>query len=315
MRRIAALLALALTLAACSGGEDSADTFAAADRLEAGGESVEEMADLGGDEAAGPQAGDVDVQFDVVDDRRVIRRATLRVHSSDTRGTFDEIVRLVESVGGFVANAEVFPFEGDEDAQPDVSMTLRVPADELTPTMQTIKESVDEVVSESQGAQDVTEQFIDLEARLRNLEALEVELRALLEEVRQQPDADPQKLLTVFNELSSVRGQIEQIQGQLNHLEDQTALATLDVRISQTPKAAPIVEQPWEPVVAAREALSNLVTSLQTVADWAIGFALFTLPILLLTVGIPATGAYFIYRRYFRKEKSPAAGPATPAES
>ena len=52
----------------------------------------------------------------------------------------------------------------------------------------------------------MTDQFIDLEARLTNLEALEVELRALLAEVRQQRDADPDKLLRVYNEIAGVRG-------------------------------------------------------------------------------------------------------------
>ena len=74
-------------------------------------------------------------------------------------------------------------------------MNLRVPADELSSVMATIKKSVDEVVTESQDAEDVTDQFVDLEARLTNLEALEVELVALLTEVREQPDADPAKLL------------------------------------------------------------------------------------------------------------------------
>ena len=246
----------------------------------------------------------------MVVDRKVIRQASLQLHASDTRATFDEIVRLTESVGGFVANANVFPFEG-EDAQPDVSMTLRIPAGQLTSVMTTIKGSVDEVVAESQSAQDVTEQFVDLEARLRNLEALEVEIRALLEDVRKQPDADPVKLLTVFNELFSVRGQIEQIQGQINYLSDLTAMATLDVQVSQTPLDVPIVASAWAPAEAAKDALRSLVTALQGIANWAISFALFTLPVLLLTLSIPATLGFFVYRRI--KNRRGVGGPQTPA--
>lgn len=314
MKRLAALLALLLILAACSGDESGEGALFRVTGGEAG-ESGTPGADE--DSAADSEApGQVDVAFDVIDDRKVIRRANFQLHSSDTRQTYDEIVSLAESVGGFVASANVFPFEGDENAQPDVAVTLRIPADQLTSVMDSIRDSVDEVVSESQGAQDVTDQFVDLDARLRNLKALEIELRALLEEVRQQPDADPQKLLTVFNELSSVRGQIEQIQGQLNVLANLTALATLEIHISQTPKAAPIVGQPWEPLVAAREALSSLVTSLQDVADWAINFALFVLPMLLLTIGIPVAIGYTLYRRYFGRgrKQGPPTTP-TPAES
>ena len=144
----------------------------------------------------------------------------------------------------------------------------------------------------------MTEQFVDLEARLRNLEALEVELRALLEEVRSQPGADPVKLLTVFSELSSVRGQIEQIQGQINYLTDLTALATLEIYVTQTPIGIPIIASAWAPAEAAKDALRNLVTALQGIADWSINFVLFTLPVLLLIFGIPGAVGFYIYRRF-----------------
>ena len=307
MKRLAVLLALGLVIAACSAGDDSG---AFGETALSGAATGTVPASIDDESFAEEAPANFDVRLDVVVDRKVIRQASLQLHASDTRATFDEIVRLTESVGGFVANANVFPFEG-EDAQPDVSMTLRIPAGQLTSVMTTIKGSVDEVVAESQSAQDVTEQFVDLEARLRNLEALEVELRALLEDVRKQPDADPVKLLTVFNELFSVRGQIEQIQGQINYLSDLTAMATLDVQVSQTPIDVPIVASAWAPAEAAKDALRSLVTALQGIANWAISFALFTLPVLLLTLGIPATLGFFVYRRI--KNRRGVGGPQTPA--
>jgi len=296
MKRLAALLALGLVLSACAGGNDSGGLEEFYSAPESGGDDAPLLRADSGDGESPEAPTNLDIKFDVVENRRVIRQANLQLHASDTRATFDEIIRLTESVGGFVSNANVFPFEGD-DAQPDVSMTLRIPADQLTAIMTTIKDSVDEVVAESQGARDVTEQFVDLEARLRNFEALEIELRALLEEVRSQPDADPVKLLTVFNELSSVRGQIEQIQGQINYLTDLTAMATLEVYVSQTPIAVPIVASAWAPAEAAKDALRNLVTALQGIADWSINFVLFTLPVLLLILGIPGAVGLYVYRR------------------
>lgn len=305
-RTFALILALGLVLTACAGGEDAAngdfateETMTASDGDE--GEFSEPTADDG---------GDIRVDFDAADNRDVIRRASLELHASNTREAFDEIVAMVESSGGFVANANVFP-TSSEDEQPRVSMTLRVPSGELNATMTAIKESVDEVVAESQSAEDVTEQFIDLEARLANLEALETELRALLEEVRMQENADPEKLLRVFNELSSVRGQIEQIQGQINYLEEATSLATLDVQLTQTPSSAPIVDEAWAPAQTVRDALGDLVNGLQGVADWAISFALYVLPMLLITVGPIVAIGVFAYRRFFRR---PPTGEPAPTE-
>ena len=296
-RTFALVMALGVALVACSGDQ--------AAEMAPGATTV---ADSG--EGGAPGAEGMEIVFEVVEGRRVIRRAALELHSADTRSAYEEIVRLVETVGGFVADATVFPTSG-EDEQPQVSLVLRVPEGHLNAAMTAIKESADEVVSESRGAEDVTEQFIDLEARLTNHRALEVELRALLKEVRGQENADPEKLLRVFNEVSKVRGEIEQMQGQLNQLTDLTELATLTVGITQTPLAVPIVAEPWAPAEVARDSIRNLVAGLQGIADWIIAFSLFQLPILLLTVGPLALLGHLIHRRLRRREPTgptPAAG-------
>jgi hypothetical protein len=184
-RTITLILAGGLLLAGCAEGD--ADVGIEMTSAREAGVTDAEFPDEMDTEADAPSA--VPVNLEATQNRQVIRQASLELHASDTRKAYAEIVAMVESAGGFVAHANVAPTSGEDD-QPRVSMTLRVPAAQLNATMTAIKDSVDEVVSESQGAEDVTEQYVDLQARLTNLEALEVELRALLEEVRQQPDAD-----------------------------------------------------------------------------------------------------------------------------
>jgi len=251
----------------------------------------------------------VDYDAETATERQVIRNASLELQADDTRTAFEEIMDLVEGTGGFVASATVEPVDSETD-QPVVNMVLRVPADELPGVIDAIKDSVEVVLTESQNAEDVTAQFVDLEARLHNSQALETELVALLAEVRQQPDADPAKLLEVFNEVSRVRGEIEQMQGQLNYLNDVVAMATLSVYLAPTPAAVPIVEDTWEPVDVARDSLRNLVSGLQDIGEWGINFALYTLPLLLLTIGIPLLIAFLLYRRW--KKRRPAR-PEPPA--
>lgn len=229
--------------------------------------------------------------------RQVIRQARIELRSEDTRISYDRIVSLVEGRGGFVAHAEVAPVQG-EDEHPAIFLVVRVPAADLTNIMSAIKATADEVVSESQGTQDVTAQFIDLEARLVNLQALETELRALLEEVRNQPGADPEKLLRVFAELSTVRGEIELLAGQLAYLEEAVELATIELAITPSPAAVPIVEEPWNPAEVARDALRRLVSGLQAVAGGVITFVVYLLPVLALTVGVPGAAGYWGYRRW-----------------
>ena len=318
MRRVALILVIGVIIAACNGGgegDQAADVVFAADGLEEQGTTGGATETTSAAAEAPPGEGAISVDLEVAQDRKVIRQAQLQLEADDTRAALDRIIALGEAAGGFVADATVHPVEGEEE-QPTANITLRIPASELTGVMTAIKGSVQKVISESQGAQDVTDQFIDLEARLTNLETLEVELRALLAEVRQQPEADPDKLLRVYNEISLVRGQIEEIQGQLNYLEDVVDLATLTIGLTPTPAVVPIVEDTWEPVEAARDALRNLVTGLQGVADWGIHFALFTLPMLLLVLGVPALVGFTVYRQW--KKRRPPAAPtpdAVPSET
>jgi hypothetical protein len=309
MRRLALILAMGLALAACSGADNAAMTVAGEAPVEEAAPTTFAADELAEGEGGGEQGVAVDIEL--AQDRKVIRNADLQLEADDTRAAIDRIVALVEAAGGFVADATVNPVEDPED-QPTASMTLRIPSAELSRVMNQIKDSVQKVVSESQSADDVTEQFIDLEARLTNLEALEVELRALLTEVRQQPDADPDKLLRVFKEVAAVRGQIEQIQGQLDYLENVVDLATLSIALTPTPAVVPIVEDTWEPIEVARDALRSLVVGLQGVADWAISFALYTLPMLLILLGIPAVVGFFVYRQWRKRRPGPAPTPPPP---
>ena len=317
MKRLTTILALAMVLAACGSGDSGGDNDSLAPVAgdgEGGFAASPDTTSAAEEPIAEDRGGTIGVNLEVSQDRKVIRQARLELQADNTREAFDRIVELTESAGGFISEATVHPIANEGD-QPAVVMTLRIPASQLTQTMTSIKASVEEVVSESQGAQDVTDQFIDLEARLTNLTALEVELRALLAEVRQQPEADPDKLLRVFTEISNVRGEIEQIQGQLNYLEDVVSLATLEISLSPTPAVVPIVEDTWRPLEVARDALRSLVSGLQDVAEWGIHFAIFTLPMLILTLGVPLLVLYVVFRQW-RKRRPPAEpDPALPAES
>lgn len=298
---IAMVLIGAFALAACASGDEGTD-FAVD---EVGGA----FQDSGG-EAEEPASGDggtVDVDLPSTEDRQVIRQARIEIHAADTRSAYEEVQAIAARLGGFTASAVVHP--ASEDQEPAVDVTIRIPSTSLDDALSAIKDIADEVVTETQDAKDVTEQFVDLEARLTNLEALEVELRALLQEVRAREDADPDEILRVFNEVSNVRGQIEQLQGQINYLSDLTALSTIEVRVTQTPSTAPIVDEPWSPATVARDALSELVNGLQSVADFAITFVIYTLPMLLIVLGPLALVAVLVYRKWLRKPTPPAPSP------
>ncbi len=327
-RWAAAILALMLLLAAC-GGDDSGESSAEFERM-AGDEVAADG--LGGAQPATDEEvadGDVTAQLTdaAVTDRKVIRTGQMTVQADDTRALMDDITALVDSSGGYVSSTQVSPT--GEDRQPAINITIRVPAGELDTALASIRAMAAEVISESIQSQDVTEEYVDIESRLRNLTALETELVALLREVREQPDADPQKLLSVFNEVSRVRGEIEVLEGRRRLLDNQASLSTITIAITPTPSAEPIVEEGWQPLVTARQALRDLVDSLQSLGDAAIWFVVFALPVLLILATPVVLFVWFLRRLSRRRaaktvvprpspapspEPAPAAVPEAPAD-
>ena len=305
-KRIVAFLALMMVLGACSGtsadgfqtissnlvGQAAATTTTAASQTTFAGERDVAVYD----EESGPTG------VPSVNDRKVIYDGQMQLEATDTRAAFDRIIALVQGSGGFVAATSI----GDtteEDEQPTISLTLRLPADNLTATLTKIRGVADRVVTESLQSQDVTDQFVDIEAQLRNLTALETELLALLAELRDNNNADPAKLLQVFDQIRATRGEIEQLQGRRQMLENLVSLATLQIGIVPLPASAPIVptDPAWEPTTQARAALRDLVEALQGLGDGLIRVGLYTLPILVIVVGPLFMIGWFIWKRVKRR--------------
>jgi hypothetical protein len=285
--RIVALVGVLIVLGACSG--INADGF--------GVVTPEQSAAVGSPATTAPPGpamgeedrnGDGDLVAGVpgVSDRQVIYDAQIQLETGDTRSAFDRIIALVQGSRGFVASTSIGD-TGQRDEQPTIFVTLRLPAENLTAVLAEIREVADRVVTESLQTQDVTDEFVDIEAQLRNLTALETELLALLGELRDNNDADPSKLLQVFDQIKATRGEIEQLEGRRQLLENLVSMATIQVGISPLPAAAPIVpnDPAWEPAAQAKGALRDLVEALQGLAGGLIRVGLFVVPILVLVLG------------------------------
>lgn len=301
-------LSMMMFVAACSGG-DSADFRRASDELAAvGAEPEVTMAPTDSDDGAFEPAEGETVSMSSPEGRKVIHRASISIEAEDTRAVYATIQEMVEVAGGFIQAASVNDPHTGED-QPRIDMVLRIPADDLNTTLEDIAALGTRLISQSQHGDDVTEEYVDIEARISNLSLLETELRALLEDVRQQPEADPAKLLQVFNEISRVRGEIEQLEGRRQVLDDLTALATVEVQVSPTPDATPVVAEGWAPVAVARQALQDLVAAFQGIGDFAIRFGLYVAPLALIFLGLPALGVWRLRRRFgLRRVTEPAGG-------
>lgn len=180
-----------------------------------------------------------------VPERMIVQTASVALDVKDVRATVTRIralaltdTALIENLS-FATGGDVTPLPADgqfstsSDAlggngQPTTAqITLRVPAEKLAHLRGAIS-GLGQVQSEGSSADDVTQQHVDMQARLRNLQAEEGRLRQLYARAGRVSD-----LLEVERRLSDVRGQIESLQAQIGYLERQVALATLTVSLSE----------------------------------------------------------------------------------
>jgi hypothetical protein len=238
-------------------------------------------------------------------ERMIVYTTRLNLEVQDTEKAVNEITAIVAQHKGYIAATNL-----SRDGQGNLrgSITVRVPATALDATTKQIKAAGLKVLSEGSNANDVTDQYSDLNAQLKNLEATEIELRKLLETVRERT-GKAEDILAVYNRLSEIRGQIERIKGQINVLEKTSALATMTIEL--TPKLEIQVVDPdtWMPNRTAAEALRALVQALQGLANFIIWISLFFLPIGIVLV-LPLVVLALILRATMRrraKVKTPVA--------
>lgn len=169
-------------------------------------------------------------------DRSVIRKASIEIQSNDVRADFARAGLLVnEGLGEFI---EASSLTG-EGAAVQGSLTLRVTADRLSEVLNHLRE-LGTVATEKSSGDDVTEQVVDLSARLRNEQRVEAELLGLLESRKGAP---LKELLDMREQLAKVRERIEQMTAQQDRLGRSVSLATILVILRPEPPADPGVQE------------------------------------------------------------------------
>jgi hypothetical protein len=242
--------------------------------------------------------------------RQIIARATIDLVVSDTQKTVDAITSLMNESGGYVGNANLYKTSyGENSSLLAGSLSLRVPADRLEETMAKLEGLAVSINGKTINREDVTDQYSDIDAQLRNLTATEDELRELLAEVRAKPNASADEIMAVYNRIAEIRGQIEQLQGRKNVLDNMIALSTIDVNLTPDAMTRPVVEEGWRPLVVTRDATRSLVFTLQGLATLAIWVVVYLLPILLILL-IPLVILIWLARRFLASRRQAKAAAA-----
>ena len=182
-------------------------------------------------------------------EQRIIKTGEVGLEVDDVAVVVAQVRAMAVELGGYVGGSQA----GTRDEPAHVS--LRVPAERFDELLSRLQELTDvEVVSMSTREEDVTGQVVDLEARIRNLEASEASYRVLFDRAERIED-----ILTVQGRLDEVRGQIEQLEAQLQAVEGQAALSTLTVTIIPRDEPVADAQAGWDPRAQAATAVATLV--------------------------------------------------------
>src|ERR1700756_4708333 len=184
--------------------------------------------------------------------RKIVRTGALELTVKSPADAAEQIRRMAESRGGSPETAQI----GGTKEAPTADITIRVPATHFEDAKTQIRQLAARVESEKTDAQDVTRQYVDMEARLRNLRAEEAQYLTIMKSAYKVED-----LLSVSEKLSEVRGEIEQQQAEFQTLSKQVETVAITISLRAVADAQ-VFGLNWRPLyqlkVAARHALDGL---------------------------------------------------------
>ncbi len=230
-------------------------------------------------------------------ERMIVRTAQLSLLVKDSEVSLGQIKAIVQELKGYVVDTSMWR----QEDQLRGTVTVRVPAETLDEALSRFKALAVKVESERGSSQDVTEEYSDLGAQLRNLEATEAELLELLKTVRERT-GKAEEILAVHRELTSIRGQIEQLKGRMQYLERTAAMSAVTIELIPDVLAKPISGGGWRPGESVAAALRALLNTLRFLVEAGIWLAIYVLPVLVV-LAIPVIVIWYLVRRR-RKAKS-----------
>lgn len=228
--------------------------------------------------------------------RKIVFNSSMDLSVQDVPAAFTEAARIARSYGGFVERSSVSQREdGDGKEQTYAAITVRIPVQNYDDALNQYRGLTGgKVQREESKSTEVTEQYVDLQARQRNLERSEQQYLELLKNAK-----TPQEILQISDRIDNIRNQIEQAKGRLRVLDQLTDLASISLNIAPlgAAKAAKAGSGPGNPVEVFVDALEWSVEALRYA-----GAAAAVLAVAALWVAIPA-GAVFFGSRRFRSHR------------
>jgi hypothetical protein len=197
--------------------------------------------------------------------RKVVKTADLGLRSEEVRQSAARAQQVAATAGGTVLSSQVY--RSDDSITAD--LVLSVPSEEFERVLDELRSLGEKVTTDSISGQDVTEEFVDLKSRERNLRATEESLLRLYDRAENVEEA-----LSIQRELTTVRGEIELVQGRIKYLDQRSTYSQITLNIQ--PVTSPPPPGPtWDPGDVVERAWDASISVLQVVATAIISAVVF----------------------------------------
>ena len=234
-------------------------------------------------------------------ERLIIRNGQLVLTVEDTRATQQSIEQMVAEMAGegaFVVSSS--ERVGPDQNSPYISLHIRIPVTRFDEVIDRLAAMAVEVRDRNETAQDVTEEYVDLQARLESLEAARQRLLEIMQDAQTTED-----LLLAEQQLTQREAEIESIKGRLQYLAQSAQLSSITIELWPYLLSQPL-DTRWRPAETAREAFETLVNGLRSFGDFVIFVTIAVLPWLALG-GLVVYAAVRLVRRWRKPQSKPSA--------
>jgi len=245
--------------------------------------------------------------------RKIIKNADVRLLVKDTSVAVNRSTQIVSDLGGYIVSSRIWYQDYFGNNLMYATITIGIPVDEFEHALNRLRDLSIRVLDENASGEDVTDQYVDLESQLVNLEATRARIQEFLKDAKSVDEA-----LRINQELANIEAQIEQIKGRMNYISDRSAFSTITANFEPelpilTPTPTPTIAPtntprptatlaPWEPGETLGDAKQTVTVAYRGIFDFLIWLVVAILPIILP----PALILWVLWKLLNRKPKGGA---------
>jgi hypothetical protein len=223
--------------------------------------------------------------------RKIIKNADVKLLVKDTDVAIDRTTQIIGDLGGYIISSRVWYQDYFGNNLKYSTISIGIPVDQFEQALTRLRGLSIRVLDENATGEDVTDQYVDLQSQLENLEATRARITEFLKDAKTVDEA-----LRINQQLSDIENQIEQIKGRVNYLTDRSAFSTITVNfepefpiLTATPTVTPaptftprptFTSTPWKPGETFTDASRTVTNTYRGLIDFLIWIVVVVIPVL-----------------------------------